>query len=603
MPRRYPVEEFFRKPERVQLRLSPSGRHLAWLAPWERRMNVFVRDLATGDERRVTAAIERDIAGFLWASDDRLVYVQDNRGDENWHLYAVSRDGSAPLDLTPFDGVKCSIVDELEDDPDHILFAMNRRVAEVFDVYRLDVRTGAMHAIAENPGNIQSWITDHDGRLRLAVTTDGVDTSILYRETEADPWRSVATYNFKESATPLLFTFDDRGVYVASNVGRDRTAVFEYDLATGREGRLVFEHDDVDVTHLLHSRARRTITGVVYETDRPHYAFLDDARAKMQEVLDRRLPGTFNSLVSHSLDERRYVVHAGSERSLGSYWYWDVDADRLDHLFDVSPWLDERDMGEVRPVTYAARDGLRIRGYLTLPAGVATRGLPLVVNPHGGPWHRDSWGFDADAQFLANRGYAVLQMNFRGSTGYGRSFLEASFGQWGLAMQDDVTDGVRWAIDSGIVDPRRVAIYGGSYGGYAALSGLTRTPELYACGISYVGVSSLFTWIAAIPPYWKPYLEMMYEMVGHPERDADRLRATSPLFHADRIRVPLLVAQGANDPRVRKEESDQMVAALRARGVDVEYLVKDDEGHGFHNEENVFEFYRAVERFLARHLG
>lgn len=259
-------------------------------------------------------------------------------------------------------------------------------------------------------------------------------------------------------------------------------------------------------------------------------------------------------------------------------------------------------MAKMEPIQYESRDGLQIRGYLTLPHGVDAKKLPLIVNPHGGPWARDSWGFNPEIQFLASRGYAVLQMNFRGSTGFGRKFMEASFGQWGLTMQDDVSDGVAWAVDQGIADPERVAIYGGSYGGYATLAGLTKTPELYACGISYVGVSNLFTWIEAIPPYWKPYLEMMYEMVGHPERDAERFRETSPLFQADRIAAPLFVAQGANDPRVRKEESDQIVEALEKRGIQVEYMVKDNEGHGFQNEENRFDFYRTMERFLDRHL-
>jgi dipeptidyl aminopeptidase/acylaminoacyl peptidase len=260
-------------------------------------------------------------------------------------------------------------------------------------------------------------------------------------------------------------------------------------------------------------------------------------------------------------------------------------------------------MAPMRPIRYESRDGLTIPGYLTLPAGAEPHGLPLVVHPHGGPWARDGWGFDPEVQFLASRGFAVLQMNFRSSAGFGREFLEAGFGQWGLTMQDDITDGVRWAIEQGIAAPDRVAIFGGSYGGYATLSGLTKTPELYACGISYVGVSNLFTWIEAIPPYWKPYLEMIYEMVGHPEQDEDRLRSTSPFFNAERIRAPLFVAQGANDPRVRKQESDQIVAALRERGIDVEYLVKENEGHGFQNEENRFDFYRALERFLRRHLA
>lgn len=600
---RIPLEDFFRKPDTVMLRISPGGEWLAWMAPWERRMNVHVRHVATGETRRVTAARERDVAGYAWVSPGRLVYVQDEGGDENYRLWAVGADGSNPLDLTPFPGVKCAIVDDLEEDDDHILFQMNRRRPDVFDVYRLELHTGAMTPIAENPGNIQSWITDHAGRLRLAVTTDGVNSSILYREEESAEWRRIATYDFKEGARPLLFTFDDRAAYVTSNIGRDRSAICEYDLAEGRERRLIFEHPEVDVTQLLYSKHRRLLTGVLYETDRPAYRFFDEARETLQRTLDAERPGYFNQLVSHSRDETRFVVHSGNDRTMGSYFLYDVDGSRLTKLFDASPWLAERAMVPMRPIRYRSRDGLEIPGYLTLPQEGSGERLPLVVHPHGGPWARDSWGFNPEVQFLANRGYAVLQMNFRGSAGYGRRFLEASFGQWGLTMQDDVTDAAQWAVEQGIADRSRLAIYGGSYGGYAALSGLTKTPDLYACGISYVGVSNLFTWIEAIPPYWKPYLEMMFEMVGHPERDAERFRETSPLFHAERIRVPLLVAQGANDPRVRKEESDQIVSALRERGVEVEYIVKDNEGHGFHNEENRFEFYRAMERFLDEHIG
>jgi dipeptidyl aminopeptidase/acylaminoacyl peptidase len=598
-----PLEDFFRKPDRITLRLSPDGTHLAYLAPWERRLNLFVTDLQGGETRRVTRATERDVAGYVWADDSRLVYVQDEGGDENFRLYAVGRDGTNPLDLTPYEKVKCDIVDDLEENEREILFQMNRRDPQVFDVYRLDVHSGEMELAAQNPGNVQSWHTDHQGRLRLAVTTDGVNTSLLYRATERDEWRTVATYNFKEYARPCLFTFDDRALYVSSNVGRDRAAIFEYDPESGEQGRLIFEHAEVDVGHVLYSKRRKKLTGLAYETDRLRVSFLDDERERIQRFIDAELPGRENIITSHSRDETRYVVHSASDRTLGSYHLLKTGSMQLTKLFDISPWLDEREMAAMEPVSYTSRDGLTIRGYLTLPPRLEPRQLPLVVHPHGGPWARDSWGFNPEVQFLANRGYAVLQINFRGSAGFGRDFLEAGFGEWGLSMQDDVTDGVRWAVERGIADPTRVAIYGGSYGGYATLAGLTKTPELYACGVSYVGVSNLFTWIESIPPYWKPYLEMLYEMVGHPERDADRLRNTSPFFNADRIRVPLLVAQGANDPRVPQQESDQIVEALRARGVAVDYMVKENEGHGFLNEENRFDFYRSLERFLEKHLG
>lgn len=605
--RRIPLEDLFRKPERAGVRISPGGTHLGWLAPWERRMNVHVRDLRTGEERRVTHATSRDVLGWLWASDDRLVFAQDSGGDENYRLHAVGVDGSDPVDLTPFDGVRCGLVDDLPEEPDQVLFQMNRRDPQCFDAYRANVVTGELTLVAENPGNVMRWVTDWSGRIRAAAVTDGVSSSLLFRDGEDQEWRTVATHDFKETLEPLRFTFDDRRLFVTSNVGRDKAAIREYDPGTGEHGALVFEHPAVDVAGLSVSRRRRVPTAVSYETDKPAWHFLDDERRTQQEYLDAELPGRVNRLISNDRAETRWVVHSGGDRTQGSYHLltWEDGGARKDlaHLFDATPWLDEDELVPMRPISYTSRDGLTIHGYLTVPAGEKAEGLPLVLNPHGGPWYRDSWGFNPEVQFLANRGVAVLQVNFRGSTGYGRAFWEASFGEWGRAMQNDLTDAVRWAVEAGIADPDRVAIYGGSYGGYATLEGITREPELYACAVDYCGVSNIFTFLEAIPPYWEPLRAMVHEMIGDPVRDADHLRAVSPLFHADRIRCPLLVAQGANDPRVPQAESDQIVAALRDRGVEVEYLVKEDEGHGFANEENQFDFYRSMERFLTEHLG
>ncbi|MGH8192611.1 MAG: S9 family peptidase [Rhodanobacteraceae bacterium] len=601
------VEEFFRKPEQTVVQISPDGTRLGWLAPWGRRLNVHVRDLSTGQERRVTGATARDVLGWFWASNDRVVYVQDSAGDENHRLYTVKADGTGAIDLTPFDGVKCGLVDDLPDDPDQILFQMNRRDPRVFDAYRANVATGELQLVAENPGSIRKWVTDWSGRIRAAVASDGVSTSLLYREAEAVPWETIVTHDFRETLHPMRFTFDDRRLFVTSNVGRDKAAVFEYDPTTAEYGRLIFEHPEADVMSIGASRLRKVLTVAAYETDKPAWHFLDPERQAQQEYLDAELPDRFNQLVSHSRDETRWVVHSRSDRARGSYYLltWEDHGARrnLEHLFDTSPWLREEELAKMRPISCTSRDGLTIHGYLTVPVGAEPKSLPLLLNPHGGPWFRDSWRFNPEVQFLANRGCAVLQVNFRGSTGYGKRFWESGFGQWGLAMQDDLTDAVRWAVGGGIADPTRVAIYGGSYGGYATLAGITKEPDLFACAVSYCGVSNIFTWLDGFPPYWEPMRAMIDEMVGDPQRDTERLKATSPLFHVDRIHCPLLIAQGANDPRVRKSESDQIVSALCERGMDVEYLVKDNEGHGFSNEENQFDFYRAMERFLAKHLG
>jgi dipeptidyl aminopeptidase/acylaminoacyl peptidase len=374
------------------------------------------------------------------------------------------------------------------------------------------------------------------------------------------------------------------------------------DPATAREERVVYARDDYDVASVAFSKKRKVPTWANYTTWRAERHFFDETSQRMFAALEKQLPGYQLNIQSSTDDEDVMVVAAFNDRTQGTRYLYDRRSDKLTKLGDVTPWLDAANAAEVKPVSYRSRDGLTIHGYLTLPKGREAKKLPVVVNPHGGPWARDEWGYNPEVQFLANRGYAVLQMNFRGSIGYGRKFWEASFGQWGLAMQDDVADGVAWLVAEGIADPKRVCIYGGSYGGYATLMGLVRHPDLYACGIDYVGVSNLSTFLRSIPPYWKPMLEMFYAMVGNPEKDAERLKATSPALNAERIRAPLLIAQGARDPRVNKNESDQMVEAMRKRGIEVEYLVKDNEGHGFANEENRFEFYGAMERFLAKVL-
>ncbi len=597
-----PVRDFFRNPEQSTFRVSPDGQYLASLQPYERRMNIHVRHRDSTTWRRLTGETDRDIAAFFWKGDSRLMYLRDFGGDENFHLFTVDVDGNNFTDLTPFDGVRVELIDQLVDHPTDLVLGLNRRNPEVFDAWRLNTATGDLTMIAENPGNITGWVTDHDGRIRVATTTDGVNTTLLYRATPSERFRPVITTSFRETLSPVFFTFDNRNLYALSNLGRDRTAVVEFDPVTGTEVRVLFEHPEVDVSGVDYSHERKVLTEFVYVTDKPTREVLDPLMAAVYDSLAARLPGYQIDLQSTDRKEEVFVVAAHNDRTLGTRYLYNRVTHDLTKLADLAPWLDEAHLAEMRPIHYTSRDGLSIHGYLTLPQGVAPKGLPVVVNPHGGPWVRDIWGYNPEVQLLANRGYAVLQMNYRGSTGYGRAFWEASFGEWGLKMNDDISDGVQWLIREGIADSSRVCIYGGSYGGYATLAGLAFSPELYACGVDYVGVSNLFTFMETIPPYWKPFLAMIHEMVGDPVKDKDRMTATSPVFHTDRIRAPLFVAQGAKDPRVNIEESNQIVAALRARGIEVPYLVKEDEGHGFQNEENRFEFYEQMTAFLAQHL-
>ena len=598
-----PMEDFFKNPDIASFSISPDGKKLAYVKPWERRLNVHVRDIDSGEERRLTSATERDIAGFFWKGSDRIAFVQDKGGDENFHIFLVDVEGGEPRELTPFDGVKTYVLDDLEEDPRHMLVSMNQRNPEVFDVYRSDLETGELTLLAENPGNITGWMTDHDGRLRGAYETDGVNQSLLYRAKENEPFKKLLTTSFKDEFSTLMFSYDNKTMYVASNLGRDKTAITTFDPDKNQTLDLVYENSEVDVGRLLSSKKRKTITGVVYTTDKSHYVFFDEDRRKLQETLEAKFPGYYVAVTDMDDDERRVILATYSDRTRGTYYLYDRSTDKLEKLADLAPWLKEEQMAPMTPIQFQSRDGLTVHGYLTLPVGVASRDLPVVVIPHGGPSARDTWGFDSEAQFLANRGAAVLQVNFRGSTGYGKAFWEAGFKQWGKNMQNDLTDGALWLVDQGIADKKRIAIYGGSYGGYAALAGAAFTPDLYAAAVSYVGPSNIFTLLESIPPYWEPLRDMEYEMIGDPVKDKNLLEEVSPVFHADRIKIPLLVAQGANDPRVKKAESDQIVEAVKKAGKDVVYLVKENEGHGFHNEENRFDFYRAMEDFFRKHLN
>lgn len=609
MTRQIPLEDFFRNSERTGYQLSPDGSYISYMAPYKDRLNVFVRRVDETDEHaiRITNETERSVAGYMWADNQRLLYMKDTAGDENYQLYGVHRDGTDDRAYTAFDGVRTSLIDDLEEQQGVVMIGMNKRNPEVFDPYRLNIETGELTLLAENPGNIQGWMTDHDGRLRVATAiVDGVNTQILYRDTEDEPFKPVLTTNFRDVVSFMEFTPDNKEVYAATNLHRDKTILVRMNPATCEELEVLYENERYDIASISYSRKRKKLLSIYCTGHKePVRHYFDTEEEQLRQRIKAHFPNQRYGIADTDKAEENYLIYVGGDRTRGSYWHYNALTDEAKKIADLAPWIKSDEMNAMHPVCYTTRDGLQIEAYLTLPNGLTpdtAKQLPVVVNPHGGPWARDCWGYSSEVQFLSNRGYAVFQMNFRGSTGYGRHFLEASYKQWGLKMQDDITDGVKWLIEQGIANPNRIAIYGGSYGGYATLAGLTFTPDLYACGIDYVGVSNLFTFMQTIPPYWRPMLEMMYEQVGHPEHDADQLAATSPALHADKIKVPLFVAQGANDPRVNKAESDQMVEALRQRGVVVEYMVKDNEGHGFHNQENRFDFYRAMERFLKAHL-
>jgi len=603
-----PLEILFGNPEYANVRIAPDGRRIAYLRPWEGVLNLWVQDLTTGETRRVTADRGRGIQAYRWAYNGDLLYIQDKDGDENWRIYAVAPKGGEPRLLTPGEGVQARFVDLHPNHPNTLLVAMNDRNPALHDVYRLDLRTGAREQVLENDLNAIGFVADEQLRLRVAerMTDDGGGE--LLRPT-ADGWQPFYRW---EPDDLLISAIEVRGdtLYLFSSVGTDTSSLRAYDLTTGKERVLAADPaydlglSDPTLGHalLFHPRAPQPEAVAVYR-DKEEWLILDPTLQADFDRLSQVEPGRQFGVLSRDLANRRWIVAYDGDRQSLHYYLYERDTGEARLLFVSRPELEQYPLAERKPVRIQARDGLNLHGYLTLPPGVKPRNLPAVIYPHGGPWARDLWGWEPIAQWLANRGYAVLQVNFRGSVGYGKAFLNAGNKQWGRKMQDDLTDAARWLIKQGIADPRRIGIMGGSYGGYATLAGLTFTPDLYAAGVDVVGPSNLFTLLESIPPYWKPMVVAFHTRMGHPEHDADLLRAVSPLFHAENIRAPLLIGQGANDPRVKRQESLQIVEALRQLGREVEYVEYPDEGHGFHRPENRLDFFRRAERFLARHLG
>jgi dipeptidyl aminopeptidase/acylaminoacyl peptidase len=600
--RQIPLRDFFRKPDKTEYQISPGGNFLSYKAMYKNRLNLFVQKTDQRDSQRITSISDRDISDYFWKNDNTIFFFKDKDGDEDFHLYKADLKPWKIVDCTPFKNTRVELISDLPDDPDHVIIEMNKRDAEVFDPYLLNIKTGKMKMIVRNPGNISTWFTDHAGKIRLALRSEGLNTTLLYRETEKDSFREVISTSFKETLMPVIFTFDNKKLYCISSLGRDKEAIVVFDPITAKETEVVYENPDVDVDELDYSPKEKQLTFATYVTDKTKYEFLDKGWAAMYFNVSHRLGNYILDFCAFDKNEDKYIVKTISDRTLGAYYLYDAHTNALNKLAEINPSLKESEMCEMKPVSYTSRDGLMINGYLTLPQGMSPHNLPVIINPHGGPWERNTWKFNKQVQFLANRGYAVFQMNFRGSTGYGKKFNQAGFKQWGRAMQDDITDGVQWLIREGIADPKRIAIYGGSYGGYAALAGITFTPDLYACGVDYCGISNLFTDLKTEPAYWKIESAAEYEMVGNPIKDSALFYSISPVFHADLIKCPLLVIQGKNDPRVNKAESDQIVEALRKRGMPVEYILKDNEGHGFENQENIFEIYEAMERFFGKYL-
>ena len=611
-------EIFFGDPVAAYASLSPDGRFVAFAKELDGVLNVWVTKLHEpfSAARPMTADRTRPVTNFFWSQDSKvLLFVQDKGGDENFRVYAVDPTAAVAAgqkvpearDLTPYKGVQARIIAVPEKAPNTILVALNDRDAKLHDVYRVDLKTGERTLVFRNDQNVAGWVADLDGNLRLGtrVRADG-GTEILRVEGEA--LKPLYECNNEETCGPVHFHKDGQRVYMVSNKGEpDLTQLQLLDVASGKVELVESDPEgQVDFGNATFSEKTHDLIATSYTGDRERIYPKDPAFAKDIERVRAALPNGDLFFRRPSKDDRLWIVKTILDVDNGPNYLYDRETGKVELLYRPYPDIPVEHMAAMKAVRYKARDGVEVSAYLTLPKGVPARDLPTVIMPHGGPWARDQWGHSALVQFLANRGYAVLQPNFRGSTGYGKRFLNLGNDQWGTGtMQHDLSDGVQWVIAEKIADPKRVAIMGGSYGGYATLAGVAFTPELYAAGVSIVGPSSILTLLNSIPPYWEPIRKMFSVRVGDPQdpKDSERLRSQSPLYSADRIAAPLLVIQGANDPRVKKAESDQIVRALRDRKRPVEYLVAADEGHGFAGRMNNLATYTKVEEFLAKHLG
>ncbi|MDX1572015.1 MAG: S9 family peptidase, partial [Xanthomonadales bacterium] len=462
-----------------------------------------------------------------------------------------------------------------------------------------------MKMVERNPGTVAGWITDHDGKIRGAFTQDKLYNEVWYRDSEEDEWQTVARFHYDDpkGIQPMGFAYDNKTWYVQSFQDKDTAGIYKYDPTSGELGELIFRHDEYDAGGLIWSDKQEKILGATYFTSKPHWVGLDEEFTAMMTGLENAFPDKVVNIVSLDDEEDTLVVSTSSDTDPGGFYLFDRSEGKLEPLVERMPWIDPADMTEMRPISYTSRDGLTIHGYLTTPKGSDGEDLPLIVNPHGGPWARDFWGFNPEHQFFASRGYAVLQMNFRGSTGYGRKHLTASYKQWGRNMQNDITDGVKWAIEEGIADPERVCIYGGSYGGYATMAGMVFTPELYKCGVNYVGVTDIALLFKTMPDRWNLGAAQMKDRVGDPETEEEFLAEISPVNHVENIRAPVFIVHGRKDPRVSIRHADILRDEMEEHGKPYEWMVKNDEGHGFAKQENRIELYTAMAEFFDKHIG
>jgi dipeptidyl aminopeptidase/acylaminoacyl peptidase len=602
--RQIPISDFFKTPEESFFRVSPDGKYISYLKPYKGKQNIVVRSLADGHEYMATSFTDYSVREYSWTYSNQIVFIQDIISLDEYKMFSLDVSTSQTKDLLSLEKGRIRILNNRNKQaPELVTIAMNKRDPANFDIYRVNIKTGELTPYLVNPGNITEWFPDDDGKIRLVKSSDGVDETILYRVDDNSPFKPIIKNNFKNRVVPVAFTGEKNNFYALSNVNQDKTALVEIDAETGKELKTILTCEKADIDRVDYSRYKHRVETAICQEEKPTRHFLNEDIKHIYDTLARRLHNTQLSIVSRDSAEGKFIVFTYTDRNPGSYYLYETGDMKLTKLGDINSGIKPEELCEMKPVSFRASDGLLINGYLTMPQDGKSTNLPVVVMPHDGPWRsRNNWGYNDEVQFLANRGYAVFQVNYRGSTGYGKAFFSAGLKQAGGKIQDDVTDGVKWLISQKIANPKKIAIFGGGFGGFSALYGISYHPELYNCAVVQYGLINFFTYIKDVPPYFKPRLQMMYEMIGNPETDAEQLRAISPVFHTDKIKAPLLIFQGARDESANISELNQFVRELKKQNVPVTYYLKQNERKFFRNEHNRMEMYAEIEKFLNTNM-
>lgn len=596
-----PTTEFFKTTEKSFFRISPDGKYVSYFKTYQDKQNIFIQSLVDGKERRATSFTDFPVSEYFWAGGNQIIFTKDLVTLNKVQIFSVDAVSLKNHNLLSMDKVRSRLLSRNYKNPDWITIGLNKRDSTVYDVYQLNIKTGMLMLEIPNPGNLTQWYTDTQGHIKLAKASDGLNETLYYRSSKEAGFKPLFTNNFKNVVKPVGFTADTNIFYALSNVNRDKIALVKIDVRSKKE-RVILANQKADITGVSYSNHKRYIESVQWEDAKPHKYFLDATMRKVNKDLSRLLPAHVIDIIDRDSAEQKFLISTYTDRDPGSTYIYQIKDKRLYKLGDVNIAIDPAEMCEMQPINFMASDGLPLSGYLTIPKVKIVKNLPLVVIPHEGLWLRDSWGYNAEVQFLANRGYAVLQVNYRGTKGYGKDFHKSGFKEIGGKIQEDINDGVRWLIEKKIADPKRIGIYGTGLGGFSALFGACFHPELYGCASMQSGVINFFSYIKDAPVYYKPYLSMLYEMVGNPKNDAERFRDISPVFHADQITVPLLIFQGARDPRANIMELNQFIKELRKSDVSVKYILKENENAIFSNERNRLELYTELEAFLEENL-